>query len=72
VQAFVDLAAQLKITPAQLALAWCDQLDGVTSTIIGATSMTQLKDNIDAFDIELSEDAHKGIEQVLQDYPSPF
>lgn len=70
--AYVDLAAKLAITPAQLALAWCDQVDGVTSTIIGATSMAQLKDNIDAFSIELTKDAHKGIEQVLRDYPSPF
>lgn len=72
VKAYVDIANQYQITPAQLALAWCNQVDGVTSTIIGATSMTQLKENIKAFDISLSEQVLKEIHQTIRDYPSPF
>jgi len=72
VKAYVDIAQQYKITPSQLALAWCKQVDGVTSTIIGATSMTQLKEDIEAFDISLSSETLKEIHQVIRQYPSPF
>ena len=72
IAAYVQLAKRYQITPCQLALAWCDQVDGVTSTIIGATSMAQLVEDIDAFDITLSEDALKDIHQTLRLHPSPF
>ncbi len=72
VQAYVDLARQFEITPSQLALAWCDQVDGVTSTIIGATTMEQLKENIAAFDLTLSEDALKAINTTVRQYTVPF
>ena len=42
VKAYMDIAKQHNISPAHLALAWCDQVNGVTSTIIGATTMPQL------------------------------
>lgn len=72
VSRYMQIAEQHNITPAQLALAWCKQVDGVTSTIIGATSMAQLKDDIAAFDIQLSADALKQISEVLKDFPAPF
>jgi aryl-alcohol dehydrogenase-like predicted oxidoreductase len=72
VKAYLDIAEQYQMSPSQLALAWCNQVDGVTSTIIGATSMAQLKEDIEAFDIILSADALKDIQQVLGEYPSPF
>lgn len=70
--AYMQIAAQYNITPAQLALAWCQQVKGVTSTIIGATSMSQLTDNISAFDLTLSEAALVDIKAVLKNYPAPF
>ncbi|BFM06584.1 aldo/keto reductase [Halioxenophilus aromaticivorans] len=72
VQAYVDLAKEHSITPSQLAIAWCDQVDGVTSTIIGATSMAQLEEDINAFDITLSDDLKSAILTVLKKYPAPF
>lgn len=69
---YVEIAQQYQITPAQLALAWCDQVDGVTSSIIGATSLVQLKDDIAAFNIELSEQALTDIGNVFKQYPMPF
>ena len=69
---YMEIAERAKITPAQLALAWCKQVPGVTSTIIGATSVTQLKENIEAFEIDLSEDTKKQINQVIKRYPMPF
>jgi aryl-alcohol dehydrogenase-like predicted oxidoreductase len=72
IEGYCAIAKDIGITPAQLALAWCKQVDGVTSTIIGATTMSQLKENIDAFAIELSQETKQRIHQVLTDYPAPF
>ena len=69
---YVDIAHQHGITPAQLALAWCDQVDGVTSTIIGATTLPQLKENISAFSTPLTPQALADIESVFKRYPAPF
>lgn len=69
---YVDLAKTYNVTPSQLALAWCDQVDGVTSTIIGATSMAQLQENIAAFKTPLPDDGIKAINQVFREYPVPF
>ncbi len=71
-QAYAEIAAQYGLTPAQLALAWCKQVHGVTSTIIGATNMEQLKENIDAFTIQLSDEALAEIGKVLKAFPKPF
>lgn len=72
VQGYVDLAKEFGITPSQLALAWCDQVDGVTSSIIGATTMQQLEENMDAFELSLSAEQMQQIAEVLKSYPSPF
>lgn len=72
VRAYCDIAKRYNIKPSQLALAWCDQIDGVSSTIIGATSLEQLKENIASFDITLSTQCLHDIEQVLKQYTTPF
>ncbi|MFC3031138.1 aldo/keto reductase [Pseudoalteromonas fenneropenaei] len=72
IKAYADIAARHQLTPAQLALAWCNQIDGVTSTIIGATSMAQLKENFTAFSLPLSAELKAEIDAVLKRYPAPF
>jgi len=72
VSAYAEIAKQYGYTPAQLALAWCDQVDGVTSSIIGATNMQQLQDDIAAFTMPLSEQALSDISSVFKRYPAPF
>lgn len=72
VAAYAEIAKAHGFTPAQLALAWCDQVDGVTSTIIGATNMTQLKENIEAFSKPLNQQLISDIDKVLKTYPVPF
>lgn len=69
---YVAIAREHNMTPSQLALTWCQQVHGVASTIIGATSMSQLKENIDAFNMTLSDGALAQITAVLKKYPSPF
>lgn len=72
VKAYLAIAKTHNISPAHLALAWCDQVNGVTSTIIGATNMQQLQQNIDAFEQPLSSVIIEDINQVLKQFPMPF
>lgn len=72
IAAFVELAHSVKLSPAQLALAWVDQVDGVTSTIIGATSTMQLQENLAAFSIALNDEVKAEVSAFLQQYPQPF
>ncbi|MUK40560.1 aldo/keto reductase [Aliivibrio fischeri] len=72
VRAYMNVAEKHGYTPCQLALAWCDQVDGVTSTIIGATSLEQLKEDIEAFSKPLSDEAISDINTVFRQYPMPF
>ena len=72
VRAFLEISKKHGLDPAQLALAWCDQKPFVTSTIIGATSMTQLKSNISAFDLVLSDDVLNDMNELYRQYPVPF
>lgn len=69
---YVDIAKRASMTPSQLALAWCRQVPGVTSTIIGATSTAQLSENIDAFSLTLSEHLLGEIGEVIRRYPMGF
>lgn len=69
---YVEVAKSHGLSPSQLALAWCDQVDGVTSTIIGATKMEQLKEDIDAFAAPLSKQAADDVMSVFKQYPTPF
>ncbi|MBF7071954.1 aldo/keto reductase [Glaciecola sp. MH2013] len=72
VVAYCEIAKKHGISPSQLALAWCDQVDGVTSTIIGATNLPQLEENIAAFDMTLSQDCVDAVLETLQKYSMPF
>ena len=69
---YVEVAQRARITPSQLALAWVNQVPGVTSTIIGGTTLEQLKENVQAFDMTLSDDTLRQIQQVMKRYPMPF
>ncbi|MFT2111380.1 aldo/keto reductase [Marinomonas sp. 2405UD68-3] len=70
--AYLEVAKKHGISPATLALAWCDQVDGVTSTIIGATSLAQLKENIAAFKEPLPDAVMLDVMAVYKQYPMPF
>ncbi len=72
VKAYADLAQQHGISTTELALGWCDQINGITSTIIGATTMTQLKQNIAAFKQPLSAAVMTDLQQLLKQHPMPF
>jgi aryl-alcohol dehydrogenase-like predicted oxidoreductase len=68
---YAQLAEQHGLTLTQLALAFIKQQFFVTSTIIGATNLDQLKENIQAFDIDLSAEVLQGIEDIHRKQPNP-
>jgi len=72
VAAYQNIADKHGLSLVELSLAWCDQVDGVTSSIIGATSLEQLKQDIAAFDVTLSDDVLQDIGSVVRQYPMPF
>lgn len=71
VEAYVRLARAHGLSPAQLALAWAYRRAGVTSTIIGATTLAQLEENIGAWSTVLAPDVRAAIDQIHLTYPNP-
>ena len=55
----------------ELSLAFVNQRPFVTSTIIGATTMDQLKENIGSIQFDLSDDLLKEIDQIQNLQPNP-
>ncbi|NWJ22747.1 aldo/keto reductase [Rhizobium sp. RM] len=72
VKAYIDLAAKHGIDPAQLAIAFCLTRPFMASVIIGATTVDQLKTDIAAADVKLSDDVLKGIAEIHRQYPMPI
>ncbi|MEZ4487915.1 MAG: aldo/keto reductase family protein [Cyanobacteriota/Melainabacteria group bacterium] len=59
------IAAELDLTMAQLALAWCLRLPGVSSVICGATKLEQIDDNAAASGVVLEPQVLERIEHIL-------
>ncbi len=70
---YVALARRHGLQPAQMALAYVNGRSFLTSTIIGATSMEQLRENIGSAQLRLDDGVVEGIEAIHQryTYPSP-
>lgn len=72
IQAYVDLAKKSGLHPAQMAIAFVDSRDFVTSTIIGARTMNQLKIDIDSVDVKLSKEVLDEIDNIHKLHPNPI
>ena len=70
-QLYKELAEKNGLTLTEMAMAFVNQQEFVTSTIIGATSMSQLKENIAAFDVQLNEEIIAEIEKIQELIPNP-
>lgn len=71
VKAYVEIADKYGFTPAQLALAFVRSRWFVTSTIIGVTTIPQLKDNLSSTQVELDDQILAEIDLVHSLYPNP-
>jgi aryl-alcohol dehydrogenase-like predicted oxidoreductase len=72
IKAYIAVAEKHGLDVCQMALAFVNAKPFVTANIIGATSMDQLKSNIDSIDLQLSDDVLADIDAVYRDYPRPF
>jgi aryl-alcohol dehydrogenase (NADP+) len=68
---YVRLAREHGLSPTQLALAFVRQRWFVKSTIIGATTLAQLSENLDSLNVVLSKDLLHRIDAIHARYPNP-
>jgi aryl-alcohol dehydrogenase-like predicted oxidoreductase len=68
---YLQLADDHGLNPTHMALAFVNTRPFLLSNIIGATTMEQLKMNIDSLDVVLSKDVLKAIEAIQQAIPNP-
>ncbi len=64
-RAFCAIAADVSLSPAQLALAWCLHQDHVSSVITGATRVSQVTDNVVAADTTLDEETLARLQELF-------
>lgn len=72
IRAYLTLAEDYGLDPCQMALAFCLTRPFMTSVIIGATTMDQLRTDIGAADVTLSEEVLRDIEAIHRRYPRPI
>lgn len=70
-RAYVDLARRHGLDPAQMALAYVNSRDFVTSNIIGATTLEQLRADIASVGISLSKEVLDGIDAINRQHTYP-
>ena len=68
---YLQIAEDYGLTPTQLALAFVHTRPFLTSNIIGATTMDQLRENIATIDVEVTREMEKRIDEVQEKYPNP-
>ncbi|RZP57163.1 NADP(H)-dependent aldo-keto reductase [Vibrio vulnificus] len=70
-KAYVSLARDYGLDPAQMALAFVNQRPFVASNIIGATTLDQLKANIESLNVKLEDEVLNKIQQIGTIYSNP-
>ena len=70
-EAYVNLAQEAGLTSSQMALAFVNSRSFVAATIIGATSLEQLQQNLDSTTVDLSDDLIAAIDAIHRKWPNP-
>jgi len=71
IEAYYKISKKYKLDLAQMSLKFLEIQSFVTSVIIGATTMEQLKTNIESVNINLTEEIINEINEVQKIYPNP-
>ena len=71
IEKYAKLAQKYNIAPSTFANAFVINRPFVTSNIIGATSITQLKENIDCLSVNFTKEMHDQIEDIHLSDPNP-
>jgi aryl-alcohol dehydrogenase-like predicted oxidoreductase len=66
------IAQDIGVSVTQLALAWSRQHDFVASTIIGASTLEQLRENLAAKDLVLDAETQRRIDEIDAEIPTPM
>ena len=70
-QRYAELAHASGLSLAHMSLAYVNTRQFVTTNIIGATTLDQLKENIDSINVTLADDVLNAIEVIHQEIPDP-
>ena len=71
IEKYFDIAKKFDLDFAQMSIKFCEIQKFITSVIIGATTMEQLKIDIESVNVNLSEEINKKINDVQIIYPNP-
>ena len=71
IEAYFEISEKYNINLAQMSLKFIEIQSFVTSVIIGATTMEQLKTNIESVNLKLPDEIIKEINEVQNIYPNP-
>lgn len=72
IRAYVNLARDHGLDPCQMAIAFAKSRPFMTSVLLGATSMEQLKSDIDAVNLVLDPAVVDGLEEINRRFPRPI
>ena len=71
IEKYFNLAKKFALDFAQMSLKFCEIQPFMTSVIIGATTMEQLKKNIESVNVNLNDEIIKDINNIQKIYPNP-
>ncbi|MDH5692496.1 MAG: aldo/keto reductase [Gammaproteobacteria bacterium] len=72
IERYIVLAKTHSLDPCQMAIAFVASRPFVSSVLIGATNMSQLKTDIASVSVDLGDEVLNGIEEIRRTYPAPF
>ena len=71
IEEYYKISENYSMNMAQMSIKFCEVQDFMTSVIIGATTMDQLKTNIESVNVNLSDEMIKEINNIQKIYPNP-
>ena len=71
VEEYYKISQKFDLDMSQMSIKFCEVQDFMTSVIIGATSMEQLKTNVESIKVKLDSEVIKEINNVQKKYPNP-
>jgi aryl-alcohol dehydrogenase-like predicted oxidoreductase len=71
IKKYVELAKEANLPPGLMALSFVNSRPFLTSNIVGATNISQLKENIDSINLKLPSDLLERIELIHKSMPDP-
>ena len=71
VEAYYNIAKKYNLDFAKMSIKFCEMQPFISSVIIGATTMEQLKTDIESVNVNITKEIIKEINEVQKIYPNP-